>query len=779
MAIYDAGTASLAADGTVTGIGTTWRQPLTLIRVGATMIFNTTPASIVTIAEIISDTEIRVFNDKGFTATAGTQYSILAHDGITVQGLAQDVAETLRYYQSRETEVAAAVDAFNQFDADAFQQSVTNVNNQSHQVATDAAQVSSDKADVSADKDAAAGSAESAQKSAREAASSASSVSGALIGSFQGGITIQSSSQQIIDLRNGTAKSYLWAGDLPKVVPESSTPESTGGISSSAWIPLASSSSARSVADLSSLAGSIGSSVYLDSYIEGLAVGGGRLTAVDESTIVDNVSTFNGNGVVWKRDKNTRSFTVSEAGYTDGLDIAIFINRINSSGFDCIVNTNGTVFSSVEIDISKGALIGSGKCILKEGAGATGDYFLRVFNSNSDYTDRDPLNSTSLIEGVAFVGLGARRIAFGGAGSGEVAEVLISRCGFISTGGIEFLDNSYRLLFDKCTVSRSFNNTVVFNSPQNSGEVMKFHHCWVVDNGGPLTFNNGQFIFDSCSMPAGQKDGYPQPTVILNDNATTVFSNGNIEYQPGQSFVGFSVNGSSRLSVKDTTVVVYDGFSSVPFVSNGDSVVSLSNCSLPLYGVSTIATGFPTRQIVGGDSSKVSSYGCYPRSGFILSNWNLGSIVSPYINSVANNSAQSGVGSGWSFNTLNGTPSVSVNNDVPQAAMFGSSFVISIPDSVSSSNFVQNVYRCEPGRYFQFGFWAKNTTRTLASIRFLSSGVQQVGDSIGYYIPQDGEFDFYAVVSDVPPGAERAEINFNCSDVAGGLVIHNVIYGLI
>lgn len=103
MAIYDAGTASLTADGTVIGSGTTWRQPLTLIRVGATMIFNTTPVSIVTIAEIMSDTEIRVFNDKGFTAPAGTQYSILAHDGITVQGLAQDVAETLRYYQSRDS----------------------------------------------------------------------------------------------------------------------------------------------------------------------------------------------------------------------------------------------------------------------------------------------------------------------------------------------------------------------------------------------------------------------------------------------------------------------------------------------------------------------------------------------------------------------------------------------------------------------------------------------------------------------------------------------------
>lgn len=173
MAIYDAGTASLAADGTVTGVGTTWRQPLTLIRVGATMIFNTTPASIVTIAEIISDTEIRVFNDKGFTAPTGTQYSILAHDGITVQGLAQDVAETLRYYQSRETEVAAAVDAFNQFDANAFQQNVTNVNNQSQQVAADAAQVSSDKAQVSSDKYSAAASAASALADKNAAAASA------------------------------------------------------------------------------------------------------------------------------------------------------------------------------------------------------------------------------------------------------------------------------------------------------------------------------------------------------------------------------------------------------------------------------------------------------------------------------------------------------------------------------------------------------------------------------------------------------------------------------
>ena len=183
MAIYDLGTASLAANGEVTGVGTTWKAPLTLIRVGATIVFKTEPVQIYTISEIISDTQINVYNPNSETVPSGTGYAILAHDGITVQGLAQDVAETLRYYQSRETEVADAVDAFNQFDADAFQQNVTNVNNQSQQVAADAQQVSSDKAQVSSDKDSAAASAaialtakDSAEASAAEAADIAASL---------------------------------------------------------------------------------------------------------------------------------------------------------------------------------------------------------------------------------------------------------------------------------------------------------------------------------------------------------------------------------------------------------------------------------------------------------------------------------------------------------------------------------------------------------------------------------------------------------------------------
>src|SRR5699024_5223452 len=216
MAIYDLGSASLAANGEVTGVGTTWKDPLTLIRVGATIVFKTEPVQIYTISEIISDTQINVYNPDSETVPAGTGYAILAHDGITVQGLAQDVAETLRYYQSRETEVADAVDAFNQFDVDGFQQNVTNVNNQAQQVAKDAAQVSNDKAQVSADKDAAASSASSAladknaaAESAADAANSAASLNTENLLKKDGNLSDLSDKSSSRDNLSVYSKSYI------------------------------------------------------------------------------------------------------------------------------------------------------------------------------------------------------------------------------------------------------------------------------------------------------------------------------------------------------------------------------------------------------------------------------------------------------------------------------------------------------------------------------------------------------------------------------------------
>ena len=236
MSIYDLGTASLSANGEVTGVGTTWNAPLTLIRGGATIVFKTEPVQIYTISEIISDTQINVYNPNSETVPAGTGYAILAHDGITVQGLAQDVAETLRYYQSRETEVSAAVDIFKDFDQDKFSNDVSQVNTQFGEIVTIAAQVSSDASQVSNNALSSQINATNASSAADRAEASANSVSGSLTLNFSDGGTVESTNQQVLYINGSDVKSYVWTGTLPKTIPSDSTPDSTGGVNLGAWV---------------------------------------------------------------------------------------------------------------------------------------------------------------------------------------------------------------------------------------------------------------------------------------------------------------------------------------------------------------------------------------------------------------------------------------------------------------------------------------------------------------------------------------------------------------
>lgn len=126
MAIYRQGQASMDAQGYVTGYDTKWREQLTLIRPGATIFFLTQPLQAAVITEVISDTSIRAITTGG-SVVQKTNYLILLHDSLTVDGLAQDVAETLRYYQSKETEIADALEFFRDFDLDGFKDLVNQV----------------------------------------------------------------------------------------------------------------------------------------------------------------------------------------------------------------------------------------------------------------------------------------------------------------------------------------------------------------------------------------------------------------------------------------------------------------------------------------------------------------------------------------------------------------------------------------------------------------------------------------------------------------------------
>lgn len=117
MALYRRGTASMDADGTVHGTDTKWKDQLALIRVGATIVFLEQPIKLAVISDIVSDTELKAISTDGQTAADG-KYVILLNDSLTVNGLAQNVAETLRYYQSKETEIAGAMDIIASLDMD-------------------------------------------------------------------------------------------------------------------------------------------------------------------------------------------------------------------------------------------------------------------------------------------------------------------------------------------------------------------------------------------------------------------------------------------------------------------------------------------------------------------------------------------------------------------------------------------------------------------------------------------------------------------------------------
>ena len=120
MALYREGKAAMAADGTVTGTGTKWQSSLSLIRPGATIMFLSSPIQMAVVNKVVSDTEIKAITTKG-AVVASSDYAILLSDSLTVDGLAQDVAETLRYYQSQETVIADAVDFFKTFDFESLQ----------------------------------------------------------------------------------------------------------------------------------------------------------------------------------------------------------------------------------------------------------------------------------------------------------------------------------------------------------------------------------------------------------------------------------------------------------------------------------------------------------------------------------------------------------------------------------------------------------------------------------------------------------------------------------
>lgn len=155
MALYRIGTAAMDAQGVITGTGTKWREPLSLIRTGATIVFLEQPViQLAVISEIVSDTEMKAISTDGAVVPDG-KYVILLNDSLTVDGMAQDVAETLRYYQSKETVIEEALDFFKNFDLKELQDLINKVHADASQVAADKVETEQLKNDTQQIKDSA------------------------------------------------------------------------------------------------------------------------------------------------------------------------------------------------------------------------------------------------------------------------------------------------------------------------------------------------------------------------------------------------------------------------------------------------------------------------------------------------------------------------------------------------------------------------------------------------------------------------------------------------
>lgn len=174
--IYTTGTIAISGN-TVTGTGTNFSAPLSLIRVGCTLIAIGNPVQIFTITEIKSGTELSVTPAANPAIAAGTKFSILLSDSISVDGLAQDVAETLRYYQGKESEIATAVEWWNEFGGDGqMEQLLADIRTETAKSTANAQKTESDKNAAAASKTAAANSA-TAAKASQDAAKASETAS--------------------------------------------------------------------------------------------------------------------------------------------------------------------------------------------------------------------------------------------------------------------------------------------------------------------------------------------------------------------------------------------------------------------------------------------------------------------------------------------------------------------------------------------------------------------------------------------------------------------------
>ncbi|EKP3046801.1 tail fiber domain-containing protein [Escherichia coli] len=221
--IYTIG--SVAASGhTLTGTGTNFKAPLSMIRVGCTVIVKSDPIQIFSITEIVSETELSITPAASPDIPAGTTYSILLCDSISVDGLAQDVAEALRYFTGQESEIYAAVEYWKNYgDAAQVEALLTAIQAETAQSTANAQKTEADKKTTEGYKNAAATSATAAKSSQDAAKASETSASNSKTAAATSATNAAKSAADALNYRNqaqGIVGDNIGLGASPRDCPD-------------------------------------------------------------------------------------------------------------------------------------------------------------------------------------------------------------------------------------------------------------------------------------------------------------------------------------------------------------------------------------------------------------------------------------------------------------------------------------------------------------------------------------------------------------------------------